>query len=319
MRRPAFDSLRETETALLRRWQALPENIRGAVWITLAALSFTLMAAVIKALGSRLDSFEIAFFRCVFALAVTFPFLLREGDAAFRTQRLGLHIGRAAVGVVAMFCGYYGITKLPLADATVIGFTRALFMIPLAVLFLGERAQVARWSAAAVGFLGVLVMLRPGGNGPVFAVVIALLGGAFTAMGIVQVKKLAETEHPATILVFYNFATTLVSLPIVFLVWITPTLSELVLLGLVAALAGAGQFCTIRGYGIAEASAVVPFGYSRMVFAPLLGLAFWGETPGGWSLAGGAIIIGSTLFIALREARRRRPPRLPAAPSRGGG
>ena len=301
-----FAPLQDIEAALSRRWRALPDNLRGAVWTTLAALAFTLMAAVIKTLGANLDSFEIAFFRCVFALAVTFPFLLREGEAAFRTKHLRLHMTRAATGMLAMFCGYYGITKLPLADATVIGFTRALFMIPLAVLFLGERVQMARWAAAAIGFAGIVVMLRPGGQGPVFPVLVAFFGAGFTALGIVQVKKLAATEHPATILVFYNFATTLMSFPTVIPVWITPSWTELLLLALVAGLAGAGQFFTIRGYGIAEASAVVPFGYSRMIFAPLLGLAFWGEVPDGWSLAGGAIIIATTLFIALREARLKR-------------
>jgi len=304
--RGARESLRQARAAWLRRWEAWPHNLRGAAWIVLAALSFSLMAAAIKTLGSRLDSFEIAFFRCLFALAVTFPFLLREGGAAFRTQRLGLHLARAGTGVMAMFCGYYGITKLPLADATVIGFTRALFMIPLAVLFLGERVQSARWSAVAVGFLGVLVMLRPGGEGPAFPLLVAFLGAGFTAGSIVLVKKLAATEHPATILVFYNFATTLVSFPTAIAVWATPSAAELVLLALVATLAGAGQFCTIRGYGIAEASAVVPFGYSRMIFAPALGLLFWGEIPDSWSFAGGGIIIASTLFIGLREARLRR-------------
>jgi drug/metabolite transporter (DMT)-like permease len=310
----AFEKYRCIEAAFRQHWESWPHNIRGAVWVLLAALSFTVMAAVIKTLGSRLDSFEIAFFRCVFALAVTFPFLLREGEAAFRTQRLGLHLSRAAVGMLAMFCGYYGITKLPLADATVIGFTRALFMIPLAVFFLGERVQAARWTATVTGFLGVLVMLHPGGQGPVLAALVALLGAAFTAAGIVQVKKLAETEHPATILVFYNFFTTLISLPTVIPVWVTPRFSELVLLGLVASLAGMGQFCTIRGYAIAEASAVVPFGYARLIFAPVMGLLFWGEIPDAWSAAGAGIIIASTLFIALREARKRRRAALPASP-----
>ena len=141
--------------AALRRWHAIPVNLRGAIWITLAAVAFTMMAAVIKTLGSRLDSFEIAFFRCVFALAVTFPFALHAGPAALRTKRAGLHITRAATGMLAMFCGYYSITKLPLADATTIGFTRALFMIPLAVLFLGEKVHAARWIATIMGFAGV--------------------------------------------------------------------------------------------------------------------------------------------------------------------
>lgn len=304
----AREDYRAFEAAFLSRWRELPAAIRGAVWVTLAALSFTAMAAVIKTLGARLDSFEIAFFRCLFALAVTLPFALREGPAAFKTNRLSAHMARALVGLGAMFCGYYGITKLELADATTIGFTRALFMIPFAVLFLGERIRAARWIATVAGFIGVLVMMRPGGGGPLFAMSVALLGAAFTAGGIVYIKKLAQTENPVTILLYFNFTTTLLSFPTVIPVWLTPDLTELVLLGFVAALAGAGQFCTIRGYGIAEASALVPFGYGRLVFAAALGFVFWGEVPDRWSLAGAAIIIASTLFIGLREARGKTPP-----------
>lgn len=303
---PDRERLRSIEGLLLRRWDAIPVNLRGAAWVTLSATAFTVMAGVIKSLGAHLDSFEIAFFRCIFALIVTLPFALREGPAALRTKRPLVHIGRAATGMLAMFCGYYGITKLPLADATTIGFTRALFMIPLAVFFLGERVQTARWIATVTGFIGVIIMMRPGGEGPLWALLVALAGAFFTAGGIVFVKKLAETEHPATILVFYNFATTLMSLPTVFAVWVTPSLRELVLLALVAGLAGIGQFCTIRGYAIAEASAVVPFGYARLVLAGAIGFVFWDEVPDAWSLGGGGIILVSTLFIALREARRRR-------------
>lgn len=302
------ENWRALESAFLRRWDELPVTIRGAVWATLAALSFTLMAAVIKSLGARLDSFEIAFFRCLFALAVTLPFALREGPAAFRTDRLGVHMGRALVGIGAMFCGYYGITKLELADATTIGFTRALFMIPFAVLFLGEKIRAARWTATVLGFIGVVVMMRPGGGGPLFAMFVALAGAAFTAGSIVFVKKLAQTENPVTILLYFNFTTTLLSFPAALPVWTTPHLAELVLLGVVAALAGLGQFCTIRGYGIAEASALVPFGYGRLVFALFLGFVFWGEIPDSWSVAGAVIIIVSTLFIGLREARGKAPP-----------
>jgi len=305
--------VRRLKTAFRLRWDGLPATIRGTVWVTLAALSFTCMAAIIKTLGARLDSFEIAFFRCLFALAVTLPFALREGPAAFRTNVLALQMGRAAVGLGAMFCGYYGITKLELADATTIGFTRALFMIPLAVLFLGEKIRAARWIATVAGFAGVIVMMRPAGGAPLFPMLIALAGALFTAAGIVLVKKLAERENPVTILLYFNFTTTLVSLPTVFPVWITPRLHELVLLALVAGFAGAGQLCTIRGYGIAEASALVPFGYGRLVFALALGFVFWGEIPDIWSLTGAAIIIASTLFIGLREARGKRPPE-PSAP-----
>lgn len=310
----AGETRRTLADAYLRRWRELHPTLRGTVWVTLAALAFTVMGALIKTLGARLDSFEIAFFRCFFALLVTLPFALREGPAAFKTNRLSVHMGRALVGIAAMFCGYYGFTKLELADATTIGFTRALFAIPFAVLFLGEIVRAPRWSATIAGFIGVIVMMRPGGEGPVFAMLVALAGAAFTAGSIVFVKKLSATENPVTILLYFNFTTTLISFPTIFPVWVTPTPAEFVLLGLVAAFAGVGQFCTIRGYGIAEASALVPFGYGRLVFALLLGFLFWGEIPDLWSLAGAAIIIGSTLFIGLREARGKRPPASEPAP-----
>jgi drug/metabolite transporter (DMT)-like permease len=289
-----------------RRLEAHPPNVQGAVWITLSALCFTFMGSLIKFLGGTIHSFEIAFLRCVIAFVFTLPFCLRVGTPAFRTERWPTHLGRAAVGMIAMFCGYYGLTKLPLADATAISFTRGLFMILLAVLLLGERVPARRWIATALGFAGVLIMVRPQGGGPVFASVVALLGAAFVSAGMVFIKKLAASERPETILIYYNFTTMLLSLPPALAVWTTPSLAELVLLGLVAALAGAGQFCTIRGYGVAEASAVAPFGYARLIFAALIGFVAFAEVPDRWSIGGAVIIAGSALYIALDEARLRR-------------
>jgi drug/metabolite transporter (DMT)-like permease len=293
-------------TRARRRFEAYPPNVQGAAWITLSALCFTVMGSLIKFLGGAIHSFEIAFLRCVIAFVFTLPFCLRVGTPAFRTERLPAHLGRAAVGMLAMFCGYYGLTKLPLADATAISFTRGLFMILVAVLLLGERVPARRWVATALGFAGVLIMVRPQGGGPVFASAIALLGAAFVSAGIVFVKRLAATERPETILIYYNFTTTLLSLVPALAVWTTPTLAEFVLLGCVAALAGAGQFCTIRGYGIAEASAVAPFGYARLIFAALIGFVVFAEVPDRWSIAGAAIIAGCALYIALDEAKLRR-------------
>jgi len=292
--------------ALARRWTALPGNVRGAVWITLSALSFTLMAAVIKLLGAALSSFEIAFFRSLFGLAFTLPFCLKAGPAAFATRRLPMHLGRAACGVTAMFGGYYGITHLPLADATAIGFTKTLFMIVLAVLFLGERVRRRRWMATAAGFAGAVLMLRPGGEGPVFAVLAALAGAAAVSGSVVFVKKLTASERPATILFYYGVISTLVAALPAAAVWRTPSMGELALLATVAGFAVAGQFLAIRGYGAGEATAVMPFGYARLIFAGLIGFLFFAELPDAWSLAGAAVIVASTLYIGLREAAKGR-------------
>ncbi len=301
-------SLRAVATAVIRAWERLPGNVQGAAWITASALTFTLMATTIKALGPHMTSFEIAFFRSLFGLCITLPFCLRAGIPGFATRRPALHLGRAAAGVSAMLCGYYGYIHLPLADAVAISFTKTLFMIVLAVLFLGESVHRRRWSATAVGFVGVLIMLRPGGGAPVVATLAALAGAASVSAGIVFVKKLSGTERPATILFYYGVIATLATLPPALLVWTPPDSQQLALLALLALLAVSGQFCAIRGYRVGEATALVPFGYSRLIFAAVIGFLLFAEVPDLWALAGAAVIALSTLYIGLREAIRGKRP-----------
>jgi drug/metabolite transporter (DMT)-like permease len=285
------------------RWLALPANVRGALWILAASVLFSCMAAVVKTLGARLDSFQIAFFRCAFGLLVILPFMLRAGPQVFKTRRPVLHIVRALTGVTAMFCGFYSITHLPLADATAISFAKPLFMIILAVLFLGETVRWRRWSATAVGFAGVVIMVNPGAHGLDPAMMAALFGTLCVAVVVVLVKRLATTEAPLTILFTFGVVSTIVSALPAALVWQAPSGAELVLLVLVGALGAAGQSCAIRGFRTGEATAVVPFDYSRLLFAGALGYVLFGDIPTVETLAGAALIVGSTLYIALREAR----------------
>lgn len=289
-------------------WLALPANVRGALWILAASILFSCMAATVKTVGARLDSFQIAFFRCAFGLIAILPFMLRAGPQVFRTRRPVLHIVRALTGLTAMFCGFYSITHLPLADATAISFAKPLFMILLAVLFLGETVRWRRWTATAVGFAGVLVMINPGENGLNPAMAAALVGTLCVAVVVVLVKRLSATEAPLTILFTFGLVSTAVSaLPAAY-VWQTPTWLELTLLILIGCLGAAGQSCAIRGFRVGEATAVVPFDYSRLLFAGALGYALFGDVPTANTLAGAALIVASTLYIALREARLGKKP-----------
>ena len=294
-------------TRFATRWAALPNNVRGALWILAASILFSAMAAVVKTLGTRLDSFQIAFFRCVFGLAVILPFMVRAGPEVFRTRRLPLHVFRALAGVTAMFCGFYAITHLPLADATAISFAKPLFMIVLAVLFLRETVRWRRWTATAIGFCGVLIMIRPGESGLDPAMIAALFGTLCVAVVVVLIKRLSTTEAPLTILFTFGVVSTLVSAVPAAFVWRTPSLEELVLLILVGTLGAAGQSCGIRGFRVGEATAVVPFDYSRLLFAGVFGYLLFGDVPTMHTLAGAALIVVSTLYIALREAHLGKP------------
>jgi drug/metabolite transporter (DMT)-like permease len=288
-------------TAAQGFWQRLPANLRGALWVVLSCLSIASMAALVKTLGAHLDSFQLAFFRAGFGLLTVLPFAIGAGVGVLRTRRPGLHLARGIAGTVAMMCGFFALTRLSLADATAITFTTPLFLTVLAALVLHETVRRRRWSATACGFLGVLIMLRPGDGVLEPAALAALLGAACIATVRLLIKRLAETDGSLTIIVWFGLISTAVSAVPAALVWRTPTLFELGLLALLGCLASLTQVCMIRGYRIGEASALAPFEYARLPFAMMYGFLLFAELPDLYTSLGAAIIVASTLYIARRE------------------
>ncbi|WP_292880055.1 DMT family transporter [Nisaea sp.] len=296
------------ETSLSSRFAALSPNTQGALWIVVSCVIFSIMQANVKLLGARLDTFQIAFFRCAFGLAVILPFMVRAGPQVFKTRRPFAHLLRGCLGAGAMACGFYSVTHMPLADATAISFAKPLFMIVLAVLFLNEKVRWRRWSATAVGFLGVLIMVQPGGSEIGFASGVALLGTFFVALVVVLVKKLSATESPLTILFSFGIVSTSIMTVPAILVWQQPTWTEMAMLLSVGALGSAGQACAVKGFKVGEATAVVPFDYSRLLFAGFIGFWLFGDVPGLHTLLGAGLIVASTLYIAHREAKLGKVP-----------
>ena len=289
-------------------WQGLSGNARGAIFILGASLSATLMFAVVKALGERIDSPQIAFFRAVIGLMLAAPILLRH-RGGYRTRYLRFHIANGVFGAIAMGLGYYAIANMSLADATAIVFTRPLFLILLALLFLGELIRPRRWAATAFGFLGVLVMARP--SGVVEPAVLAALGAALFSGGmIVVIKKMVHEDGPNIQLFYFSIFMGLSLAVPTALVWTTPTMEELGLLLLVGLFGAANNFFYVRGLHAGEATAVAPFDYSRLIMAGLLGYWLFAELPDGWTVAGAALIIGSNFYIARLQgadsARERK-------------
>ncbi|MDP6872152.1 MAG: DMT family transporter [Alphaproteobacteria bacterium] len=285
----------------------LPGNARGALWIVLGCIMFSSMTTVVKLLGGTFDSFQLAFFRALFGLIAVAPFFFRFGLGVVRTRRLGLQLMRAVCGSCAMLCGFYAITHLPLADAVSISYARALFLIPLAVLFLGEVVRMRRWSATAIGFVGVIIMLRPGGEIEP-ATLVAVLGAFLVAVVTVMIKKLSTTESPESMLFYFGAVSSLVALGPALMVWRAPTFAELSFLMAIGALGAAGQYCMIRAYRIGEATALLPFDYTRLLFAGAIGFLLFAEIPDNWTVTGALIVVAATLYIGIREARLGRKP-----------
>jgi len=289
--------------------RGLPDNTRGALWIVLGCVMFSCMTAVVKYLGGSFDSFQLAFFRALFGLFAVLPFFLRHGLGVVRTRRLGMQLTRAVGGSLAMLSGFYAITHLPLADAVSISYARALFLIPLAVLFLGEVVRLRRWTATAVGFVGVIIMLRPGGDiAP--ATFVAVFGAFLVASITIMIKKLSTTEQPESLLFYFGAVSSLVALGPALMVWRAPGLVELVFLMAIGALGAAGQYFMIRGYRIGEATALLPFDYTRLLFAGAIGYLVFAEVPDIWTITGALIVAAATLYIGVREARLGKKSRL---------
>ncbi len=281
--------------------------VRGYLWAFGATLSFTAVEVFVK-IASRagIDILQIAFFRCAIGTLVVVPFLVTAGRAALRVNWILGHVGRTVAGYGSMVCGFYAIAHLELAEAVALSYTRPLFLVVLAVIFLGETVRWRRWTAIAIGFAGVIVTARPGMGAASFATYVAIFGAICVAVVGVFIKKLSDTERPEAVIFYFGIFTTLVSLPPAIAAWQPMEPLVFVLLLLVGAIGSVGQYCLIRAYRLVEATSIEPIDYVKLVFATAIGFALFGEWPDIWVFAGAAIIIASTLYITRREARIAR-------------
>jgi drug/metabolite transporter (DMT)-like permease len=263
---------------------------------------FAVMGVLVKLVGTRLSIAQVTFFRALFGLLTILPFAIAAGPRVLATKRPLGHLGRGLMGATGMFCGFYSLAHLPLALATAYSFTKPLFLVLLALFFLGEKVRSRRLTAMAVGFAGVLVMLRPQA-GIEFAAVVALGGAAIVAGVVVAVKLLVRTERPVTVMFYFGVISTAIMAVPAWLVWVPPSSGELLLLMAVGALGASGQSTMIRAYTLTEATAIGPLDYLRLLYSAAFGYLIFGEVPDRWMWAGAAIIIASTLYIARREAQ----------------
>jgi drug/metabolite transporter (DMT)-like permease len=248
---------------------------------------------------------EILFWRQAFAVPVALLWVwLGPGLASLRSQRMPTHARRTLLGLLGMLCNFGSLMLLPLAEQTSISFTVPLFATLLGAIVLGERVGWQRWSAVIVGFVGVLVVVRPGGNAlPLNGSLIALAGAMMVAVISLQIRDLARTELPTTI-VFWFSALAVPPLALLLPWFMTPhdAVGWALLLG-VGALGGLGQIALTASLRFGPVSTVVSMDYSGILWATLYGWLFWDHLPPSSTWVGAPVIIASALFIAWREHR----------------
>ncbi len=284
----------------------LSAPIQGALYMVAAAAGFSVMNAVIRVLAESLEPLQIAFFRNFFALLVMLPWLLHQGRPALRTERFGLHVWRSLCSLAAMTLWFYSVTLLPLAEAVALNFTVPLFVTLGAALILGEVVRARRWSATLIGFLGVLVIVRPGFAEVDWITSLPILAAMVMAVASLIVKSLSDTDDANAIVFYMNLLLTPLSLVPALFVWRWPDWSLLPWLLALGILAALSHIWLTRSYAKADASAVMPFDYARLPFVAAIGFFAFGESPDVWTWVGGGIIAGATIYIARREAQVAR-------------
>lgn len=293
-----------SERASLRAaFAALPAPLQGALWMIAASAGFAAMNGAIRHISTEIHPFEIAFFRNFFGFLFMLPWLMSAGLGALKTDRLGLYTLRGAFGIAAMMAWFWSLSVMPLAEAVALNFTLPLFATILAAVILREVVRVRRWTAIFIGFVGAMVILRPGAQEIGLPQLMVLFAALMMAATAITVKVLARTESPVAIVMYMTiFLTPLSAIPAVF-VWEWPDWNSLVWLASIGLIANFSHLCITHAFKVADASAVMPFDFARLVFVAIIGYVFFDEFADTWTWVGAGIIAVSAVYIAHRETR----------------
>ena len=276
--------------------------LRAAALMLAATVMFGFMTIAIRLATEELHAFEVAFFRNVFGLLFALPLLLRHGPGLLRTRKLPLYLGRCVIGLMSMLAGFWAISQLPLAQAVSLSYSTPLFVTIGAVFALGETVRARRWSAVLVGFLGVLLIVRPGFVALTPGVLAALLGALLSACTAISIKFLSRTEQPDAIVLMTTLLWVPLSLPTALWVWEWPTAAGWLWVVVTGGLGTAGHMLWTRAFRLGEVSALTPISFMQLPIVAIAGFALFGESIDRWTIAGALVIFGANAYIAQREA-----------------
>jgi drug/metabolite transporter (DMT)-like permease len=285
-------------------------NLAGAGLMVVATLFFAGMHAVVRHLAAEgIHPFEIAFFRNFFGIFVVVPWLARYGLAPLRTARFDLHVWRAVINVTSMLAFFYALSIAPLAQMTALSFTAPIFATVLAMIVFKELVGIRRWTAILIGFVGTLVVVRPGigeiGLGPPLAV-FATVGWAAC---LIMIKIMARTDASITITTYMSLLMAPVSLVPALFFWQWPNGEQLAWMAYVGIGGGIGQLLMTQALKIADTNVVMPIDFLKLPWVAAIAFFAFGEVPDVFTWIGGAMVFGCAAYIAYRERARGRANR----------
>lgn len=286
----------------------------GMLMMAIAALAFSVMHTAIKHVGSDMHAFEIAFFRVFFGFVALAPIFMRQGIAPLRTGKVKLFAWRGVFNGAAMLMFFYGLTITPLATVAALGFTAPIFATLLAMAVLGEVVRLRRLTAIAFGFMGALVILRPGvidvGLGPML-----VLGSSIVwACALMMIKVLTRTESSVTITAYASIFLAPICLVAAIPFWTWPSWEQLGWLFAIGIVGTIAQTAMNQALKLGDASVVLPVDFTKLIWASMLGFMIFAEVPDLWTWVGGLMIFGSATYIGVRESRLKKQAVIPNDP-----
>lgn len=294
----------------IRGWfDGLSSNLRGFIWITLSTFAFMSMVMIVRHISDRYNTGELAFWRALIGLTLLTPIFIRSGGALFRTEQFWFHLLRNVMHFVGVAGWFYAISQINLSTGMALQFTVPLFTILLAIAFLREKVDPARWLATIIGFVGVLVILRPGIEPVTLAAIAALVSALGYGAANIATKVLVRNCSSDTIVFYMN----IMHLPMALCAaWAmgginVPAAPDIPWLIGLAASATLAHWLLAKALGEADASLIIVVDFTKLPWITLGAFIFFGEAPEVWAWVGGVVIFASTVYIVRRAARATHP------------
>lgn len=279
----------------------------GIYWMLFTMFFFVSMDTVAKYLTGSYSVTQVVWARYVFHVLLLFVWLGPRLPSTLKTKRMGLQLARSLLLLLTTFFFFTGLSYMPMVDASVIMFVGPIVLTVLAALMLGERVRMRRWASVFVGFVGALIVIRPGTSMMQPAAVFPFAAACCYALYQIATRKLSGFDAPMTTLAYTALVGAVLCIPIAPFFWSWPDAKGWGLMVLVGLVGGIGHFCLIKSLDCAPAAVVAPFGYTSIVWSTSLGFLVFSDLPDLWTLAGGAIIISSGIYILHRERIRGSP------------
>jgi drug/metabolite transporter (DMT)-like permease len=302
-----------TIEAAVASWHRLPAVLRGVMWAALAGLLSTILNVLMRKLvvgPGALDPMVTAFWRYVFAALTIAPWLATMGRGAWHVSRPMNYLVRSLLQAGGLAVWFYALPLIPIADTTALGFTVPLFITIGAALFLGEKVGLRRVSAVVIGFIGTLVIIRPGFATLSQGALLMLASAPLLAGANLMAKVIASRDSITAIVGWQSVAVTLFLLVPALWSWQWPSPDQFVLLALGGLIGNASQLCLSQSYKVADITATQPIGFLQLVWATALGFLMFGDHPDLWTWVGAAVIFIANMYISHREVMRRGKPDL---------